>query len=188
MIVTTLAPPAAEPVSLAETKDFLRIAGTGEDELVASIIAGARARVEEAVGLALITRTLRVALDAWPVAMISRRSMTLPVRPAGDLVAVRVTQGGALLTMTETFNLAAGRSARLSWISGALPRPDPQTRIEIDYAAGFGEAASDVAESLRLAVKQLAAYAYQSRGYDGHGGPLPADVAALVAPWRRVRL
>jgi len=188
MIVTTLEAPAAEPVGLAETKEFLRIAGAGEDSLVTGLIAGARARIEEAVGLALISRTLRVALDAWPVAMLSRRSMTLPVRPAGELAAVRVVQDGAAVDVIDRFSLATGRAARLSWIAGALPHHDARTQIEIDYVAGFGEAAGDVAESLRLAVKQLVAHAYQARGFDARGDLLPADVAALVAPWRRVRL
>lgn len=188
MIVTTLAAPASEPVGLAEAKEFLRIGRSSEDDLVGRLIAGARMRIEEAVGLALITRTLRVTLSAWPVAMMSRRNMTLPVRPAGELVAVRAVQGGATVEATERFVLAAGRAARLSWIAGDLLRPDRFTSIEIDYTAGFGEAAEDVADSLRLAVKQLAAHVYHARGVDGRGDVLPPDVAALVAPWRRVRL
>ncbi len=188
MIVTTLEAPAAEPVGLAEAKEFLRIAGTGEDSLVAGLIASARARIEEAVGLALISRTLRVTLDGWPTALNSRRRMTLPVRPAGSLVAVRIVRQGVPEDLTAQFVLTPGRAARLSWISGHLPWTGPGKVIEIDYVAGLGEAASDVAESLRLAVKLLVAHTYQSRGFDGRGDLLPADVAALVAPWRRVRL
>lgn len=188
MIVTTLEAPAAEPVGLVEAKEFLRISGTGEDSLVTGLIASARARIEEAVGLALISRTLRVTLDGWPMSLTSYRRKTLPVRPAGSLVAVRIVRQGAPEDLTAHFTLTPGRSARLTWISGVLPRTGPGKVIEIDYVAGFGEAASDVAESLRLAVKLLAAHAYQSRGFDGRGDLLPADVTALVAPWRRVRL
>ena len=63
MIVTTLAPPAAEPVSLAEAKEYLRIGGDGEDGLVGSLIAGARARIEGLASVAMITRSLRVTMD-----------------------------------------------------------------------------------------------------------------------------
>ena len=188
MIVTTLEAPAAQPVGLAEAKEFLRISGAGEDSLVTSLIASARARIEEAVGLALISRTLRVTLDGWPMAMNARRRMTLPVRPAGSLVGVRIVRQGVPEDLTAQFSLTPGRSARLNWISGVLPWTGPGKVIEIDYVAGFGEAASDVAESLRLAVKLLVAHTYQSRGVDTRGDLLPADVAALVAPWRRVRL
>ncbi len=63
MIATMLAPPAAEPVGLAEAKDYLRIAGDGQDGLVGELIAAARSRVEELTGVAMIMRSLRLTLD-----------------------------------------------------------------------------------------------------------------------------
>lgn len=114
MIVTTLEAPAAEPVGLAEAKEFLRISGSGEDNLVTGLIASARARIEEAVGLALISRTLRVTLDGWPMAMNARRRMTLPVRPAGALAAVRIVRHGVPEDLTAQFVLTPGRAARLA--------------------------------------------------------------------------
>ena len=63
MIVTMLAVPAAEPVGLAEARDYLRISGTSENGLVSHLIATARSRIEEATGFAMITRSLRVELD-----------------------------------------------------------------------------------------------------------------------------
>ncbi len=188
MIVTTLAPPAAEPVGLAEAKEFLRIAGEGEDVLVAELIAGARALIEEAIGLAFISRTLRVTLDGWPMVLRERRRMTLPVRPAGGLEAVRIVRDGVPEDLTAQFSLMPGRSAHLAWISGGLPRTGPGRVIEIDYVAGFGAEASDVNDSLRLAVKRMAAHVYETRLAEGRPLSLPDDVAALVAPWRRVRL
>jgi uncharacterized phiE125 gp8 family phage protein len=190
MIVTTLAAPAAEPLGLAEAKDYLRIAYDGEDALVSTLIAAARSRIEELAGVAMIARTLRVTLDRWPKDMITTRTLRLPVRPAGELVAVTARDAaGGPETVTDRFTLASGRSARLVWTTGAFPWPGARTNaVEIDYTAGFGEAPEDVADGLRLAVKRLAAHAYHARDAETIAGPLPEDVAGLVSPWRRVKL
>ncbi len=188
MNITTLAEPAAEPVGLAEAKAFLRITGAGEDGLVTELVAAARRAIEDAIGLALISRTLRVTLDGWPMVLHSRRRMTLPVRPALSLEAVRIVRDGVPEDLTAQFSLAPGRAARLSWVSGSLPWTGPGRVIEIDYVAGFGTDASDVADSLRLAVKRMTAHIYETRHADGRPTRLPDDVAALVSPWRRVRL
>jgi len=190
MIVTTLAGPAAEPVGLAEAKDYLRIGNDGQDALVEGLIASARARIEELTGVAMIVRSLRVTLDWWPRGTAERRWMRLPIRPAGALSAVRVYDGyGDATAVTSRFTLPAGRAAKLMWTDGAFPWPGQRVGgIEIDYAAGFGEAAEDVADSLRLAVQRLAAHAYNARDPETIAGPLPVDVAGLIGPWRRVQL
>lgn len=190
MIVTTLAGPAAEPVGLAEAKDYLRIGGDTEDDLVTHLIAEARARIEELTGVAMISRSLRLTLDWWPRGMAERRWMRLPVRPAGALSVVRVFDGyGEAHVVTDRFTLPAGRAARLMWTDGVFPWQGQRVAgIEIEYEAGFGEAAEDVAEGLRLAVKRLVAHAHASRDADTIAGPLPVDIASLVGPWRRVRL
>ncbi len=190
MIVTMLAPPAAEPVGLAEAKDYLRVAGDGQDGLIGELIAGARSRIEELAGVAMITRRLRVAFDWWPQGTVERRWVRLPVRPSGELVAVRVYDGfGVASDVTSRFTLPAGRSGKLMWTDGAFPWPGQRIGgIEVDYDAGFGEAPDDVAEGLRLAVKRLAAHAYNARDPGTLAEALPLDIAGLLSPWRRVRL
>ncbi len=190
MRVTTLAAPAVEPVGLAEAKDYLRLGFDGEDGLIADLVAAARGRIEALAGLALIERTLRVTLGCWPNGMVERRSMRLPVRPAGALVAVRVFDAqGASEDVSDRFRIDGGRAARLIWTEGAFAWPGRRwDGVEIDYVAGFGAAADDVASGLRLAVLRLAAHAYQTRDAGSIGGKLPEDVAGLISPWRRVRL
>lgn len=175
---------------LAEAKEYLRISGDGEDGLVSSLISGARARIEALAGVAMISRTLRVTMDGWPQGAIEKRTVVMPVRPADELVAVRVfDRAGVAETVTGRFSLARGRSARLVWTSGAFPWPGQRHNgIEVDYVAGFGEEPDDIAEALRLAVKRLVAHAYQKRDGETLNGPLPEDVAGLISPWRRVLL
>jgi uncharacterized phiE125 gp8 family phage protein len=190
MNVTTLVAPSAEPLGLAEAKDYLRIAFDGEDELVTGLISGARSRIEETARVALITRTLRVTLDRWPARTVETRVLRLPVRPADGLISVKVFDAeGAPESVTGRFTLSPGRSSRLIWTSGAFPWPRARANaIEVEYTAGFGEAAEDVPEALSLALKRLVAHAYHSRDAATLRGELPEDVAGLISPWRRVSL
>src|SRR4051812_7717821 len=79
-------PPAAEPVTLAEAKAYLRVVTGDEDALVALLIGAARRHVEGATGLALMPQGWSFFLDAWPCA----RAIALPVSPIIAIEAVRV--------------------------------------------------------------------------------------------------
>ena len=190
MTFTTLVPPAAEPVSLADAKAYLRVGHDGEDALVASLIAAARSRIEALTGLAMIERTLIVTLDRWTCGTVETRRVQLPMRPAGSLTAVRVYDAaGTPATVTDRFAVEAGHSGKLVWVAGGFPWPRQRTRgIEIEYVAGFGSGPEDVPAGLALAVNRLAAHGYQARDPGSLQDRLPEDVAGLLAPWRRVRL
>lgn len=72
-----------------------------------------------------------------------------------------------------------------------LDQPSPgSTRngIEIDVVAGYGTP-DDVPETLRHAVRLLAADWYERRGAAvGSEPPVPEQVTRLIAPCRKVRL
>ncbi len=190
MTVSTLAPPAAEPVSVADAKAYLRIGNDAEDDLVAGLVAAARARIEAATGLALVHRTVRVKLDRWTCGTVETRRVELPVRPAASLVSVKVFDAaGEAQTVTDRFAVEAGHGGKLVWVAGGFPWPRQRVGgIEIDYVAGFGAEGADVPAGLALAVKRLAAHGYHARDAGLLQDRLPEDVAGLVSPWRRVRL
>lgn len=58
--------PGAEPVTLAELKQYLRLGHASEDELLAGLIRAAREDLERATGLALIEQDWRLVLDRVP--------------------------------------------------------------------------------------------------------------------------
>jgi uncharacterized phiE125 gp8 family phage protein len=184
-----LAPPAIEPVTLDEARDYLRLDSEDEDELLASLISAARHLVEAASGQMLIHQTWRLSLNAWPV----MGRLRLPIEPLDAIMAARVLDGEGAAREIDLDALAIDAGARPPAILaiGALPQPGRKLNgIEIDVRVGHGAAAADVPPQLRLAVLKLVAHWFENRG-DMTGeriSAMPGEVTALTAPWRRVRL
>jgi uncharacterized phiE125 gp8 family phage protein len=184
--------PAVEPVTLGEAKAHLRIDGTAEDTLIASLIVTSRLHVEAAAGLALVTQHWSWYLDAWPPG----RAVELPLRPIQSIAAVRLyDESGAATTLEPAAYLldGAGLRPRLVRLGAPVwPRPGRIANgIEIAFAAGYGGAAADVPAPIRQAILILVAHWYEHRSplEDGaHAAPLPTMVSELLAPYRTPRL
>jgi uncharacterized phiE125 gp8 family phage protein len=179
MPLIPLTPPAEEPVSLAAAKRFLRLDHPDDDALIATLIAAARATVEAFTGCAIVTRTVRETLDVWP--------QRLSVRPVQSIEAIRVRTitGDALTLDPSLYALIDGDTApRVRFLA---PPPAPAGGpggIEIDYVAGFGDAA-DAPPALQQACLGLVAHLYANREADA---PTPSAIFALMTPFARARL
>lgn len=187
-----IAPPASEPVTLAEAKAWLRVDTSDEDQAIAFLIGAARETVEAATRRALVAQSWRLALDDWPFTLLQRPEMALPLAPLASVTAVRVYDaGGQPQLLTSALWRVVGATDRARMMFAAQPpRPGvPAGGIEIDCVVGYG-AAADVPAPLRQAILMLMADWFENRG-DGEGAqatPLPKRVAALLAPYRRGRL
>lgn len=93
-----LTAPAVEPLSLAETKDYLRVEHNDDDDLIGALIAASRIHVEAQTRRALITQTWRITLDAWP------SEGRLPIRP--PLFAGLLLMAGELLLQDTNVSAA----------------------------------------------------------------------------------
>jgi len=181
--------PAAEPLSLEETKTFLRVENNDDDPLIAALITAARMHIETQAQAALVTQRWRMVFACWP------RHGRIAVRPGPlkALTAVRVLDfhGNAQTLDTQGFVPDPGASA-LAFIPWAVPVPGRiAAGIELDVTVGFGDAATDVPEPLRQAMRLLVAHWYENRGLVAAGSQtamLPSTVAALVAPYRMLSL
>ena len=184
-----LAAPAAEPLSLTDAKNFLRVEHDADDAIIAALVSAARNHVEALTRNALIAQTWRLVLDRWP----DGGRITPRIGPLRALAAVRVFSGsGEASTIDpETFVIdrAAGVIAAPGW---SLPAPGRGVAgIELDIEVGFGEVSSDVPQILLQAIRMLVAHWYENRGLIAIGqsiAMMPASVNAMISSHRVLSL
>jgi len=184
-----ITPPVVEPLTLAEAKSYLRVETDDDDTVIAALIAAARLHVEAQTQTALITQGRRLVLDCW-----TERGR-IPVRPGPlqALVAARVFDfdGHVRVIETQSFVPDTGSSI-LAFMPWAVPLPTRiAAGIELDVTVGFGDAASDVPEPLRQAMRLFIAHWYDNRGLIAagtHAVALPSAAATLIAPYRMLSL
>jgi uncharacterized phiE125 gp8 family phage protein len=188
MASNLLTPPAAEPLSLAEAKAFLRLETADDDPLIAAFISTARLHVETQTGLALITQSWRMVLDCWP----AKGRIAVRPAPLQVLIAARVFDfDGESRTVDPQAFVPDTSTSTLSFIPWALPMPTRiAAGIELDFIAGFGDAADDVPDPLRQAIRLLVAHWHENRAAIAGAAtaPVPTNAAALIAPYRRLPL
>jgi uncharacterized phiE125 gp8 family phage protein len=165
--ITLVTAPATPAVSIEEAKVYVRLAGDdgSHNALLANLVGAATSVVERKTGLALITRTYALQLDGFPGG--ADPVIYLPKPPALAVSLVRyLDDAGSWITLD-----AALYTADVASVPGRVaPAPDtawPGTRrmlgaVQVTYTAGYGPAASDVPEDLRLAILMLAGHWYDN--------------------------
>lgn len=183
--------PALEPVSVADAKAHLRIDGTAEDALIASLILTSRLHIEAALGYALIAQSWTLLLDAWP----DGTSVVFPIRPILSIASARVLSATGVPTVMAASDYVLDGTAitpRLVRTGSNWPLPGKAANgIEIAFTAGFGAAATDVPAPMRHALLLLVAHWYEHRDPIEIGSSLsniPKAVSDLLTPYRPVRL
>ena len=184
--------PGIEPVSLAEVKAHLRLDGTAEDALLASLILTSRLHIESALGLALISQAFSLKIDAWP----SDRVIVAPMRPLQEVTAIRVTGRDNSISELPAASVRIDAGAafpRIVLLDTAVP-PQPGSAvngIEIAFRAGFGDTPSSVPAPIRHALLLLVSHWYEHRDPIEIGtaeARIPAAVSALLEPFAVKRL
>jgi uncharacterized phiE125 gp8 family phage protein len=188
MSAILLTAPAVEPVSLAEAKAFLRVEHNDDDDVIEALASASRIHVETQTRRALVTQGWRLSFNVWPE---DGRVPVVP-GPLQELTAARVYDfnGTAHAVDVQNFVPDVATSA-LAFAPWAVPAPGRiAAGIELDVMVGYGDAATDVPEPLRQAVRLLIAHWYENRGLAALGTVtvLPSTVAALIAPYRTLSL
>jgi uncharacterized phiE125 gp8 family phage protein len=199
--------PALEPVSLAEVRAHMIIddsIGTDDDDVITGLIVAARIHVEKVTGKAMITRTMAMVLNHWPVTagQVYAPGGTLEIKrgPFQSVTKVETfnEDGDATVWAADNYysNPSNGRGVLCPKGQSYFPTPTRAVAgIRVEFTAGYG-GASDVPESLTLAVKMLVAHWYEHReavAVDKDARPtvshgVPHGFDALVGKYKTYRL
>lgn len=183
--------PNEAPVTLAEAKEHLRVEIADDDDYITNLVDAARVYCESGWGLALITQSHRVLLDAWPTGGLKLRPY-----PVASVTHVKLWDGSAFATSSLSTQLITGRPALLVLADGASPPVPARTRqgIEVEFVSGFGDAA-DVPAAIKQAILLLVGHWYENReasvssktGF-GVSADLTRGVEDLMAAYRSPRI
>jgi len=188
LMLTT--PPASEPVSIAELREYLRLAADADDALLSEMVKAARGICEGFTGRCFIAQGFSLFLVALP----QSGDISLPRRPflALDFVKTHAPDGTAAEEDMARYeiDIAGGRVALKA---GALPPQSVKRQggIEIGFTAGYGVTAEQVPAALRQAVLRVAADLYEKRGdMQSPSGSviLRSGAAGLLQPFRIIGL
>lgn len=176
--------PTVEPVTAAEVQSQLGIDAGEQNAQIELYIAAAREICEQMTGLALITQVWRMTLDRWPSshrepwwdgvrqgsigdlhASGRDSQLLLPRYPLQSVDSVKADT--VAITVGDYFNVdTTQKPGRLVLKYGETFPPiiDTANAVDIEYTAGYGNAATDVPAALRLAIIQMASHMFEHRG------------------------
>lgn len=178
MIVKRITSPAGLPYMPGDVTDHLRI----EDDQVTEGYRHMKAAAQEAEAygqLALLTQTIRVTFEVWPVP--HGLTLPLPIAPVIDPGSVTMTADGAPFT---GFTVITGLRPAL-----VLTGDCPSGRVVIEYDAGFGVDASAIPPAPAHAILDQASAFFDERGVGaGKSNGMSPHFARIVARYRRVAL
>ena len=172
-------PPATFPVTLDEAKNFLRVDGSEDDDLINGAIATATQLAEAWTKRAFITQGWEVVLDQSPAG-----ALVLPKPPLVEVASVTVIgdDGGETIVPPDTY--WADRFGRLMNARGhAWPHHRGFASFIVAFTAGYGLAAS-VPAPIKQAILQAVGHLYANR----EAQELPPGAETLLRPYLVYRM
>lgn len=178
--------PATEmAISLEDAREHLRLGDLhSDDKYLIALIKAVTRNVEQYLGRALLTQTIRDTHDKFPCVS---EAITLRIGPVQTITGItyRDEAGDAQTVDSASYvqDLSAapariGLAANATW-------PTPQNRIaavNINYEAGYGDTSSDIPEDIKIAIKLLLYDLYENRADAVR--KYPTAVEAILAPYR----
>ena len=181
--LTEVTAPSVEPVATSEAKAFLRVDHSTQDTLIAELVKAARTQVEQDTGRSLINTTWDLTFDEFPAS----RAITLARLPLVSVTHIKsYDEDDAATTLASSAYLVDTAQGRICLNDDEDWPPDVRTHSGgvIRFVAGYGTAATDVPQPLRLAVYQLMTHYFENADPVGDFDRVNMAYAAHIAPYR----
>lgn len=165
LAVTTA--PTTEPLELGDVKTHLRFPYDYEDALIRSLITAARLYCETVTGMALVTQTLRLTVDAFPT-WKQNSEFWLPRPPLASVTSIKYDDANEVeqTVSTSVYTVNTATTPGIIGLKSGQEWPaDCSTKIgsvRIVYVAGYG-AASAVPATVKQAMLLLIGHWFTSR-------------------------
>lgn len=156
-----------------------------QDEVLRANLRAAIRMIEGRISKVLLARRFVLRLSRWR----NGAAQTLPLAPVLSVTQVALTDRAGGVAVVDPARWQLERDAHRPQLvarAGLLPTVPAQGAVAITFDAGFGPDWAHVPADLAQAVFLLAARFYEHRG--GTDAEVSPDVAALIAPYRSVRL
>lgn len=194
--------PKAEPVLLAEVKQFMRVDDTADDGVIQSLVAAAVQHLDGRdgwLGRAFMPQTWELRLgcfpggdDAMPWLSWSRQvCIEVPLSPLASVTSIKyldATTGTETTLATSEYTVITGdEPGRIEPAYGKVwpSARDVSEAVKVRFVAGYAKP-GDIPKPLTLGIKALVAHWYENREAVSPSAlaPVPMHVESLLAPFR----
>lgn len=207
--------PTVEPVTVAEVKNVLRVDHSSDDTLIGYLITAARTSSEAYTRRAFVTQTWKMFMDNFsgytngyilggsgtydiPLSAFNvRSSIEIPQAPLQSITHLKTYDDDDNATTFDSSNYFVSTKSGDFAQPGSLTLRQSSTfpivcrvkdGVEIQFVAGYGDAALDVPQQIRMAVQEEAAFLYNNRG-SCDGKSVNSGIAkTLLAQFRIMKL
>ncbi|MBC8284362.1 MAG: phage head-tail connector protein [Nitrospinae bacterium] len=201
--------PSLEPVTLAETKELLRIDDNNDDSLISSMVTAIRQQAEEWTSRSLLMQTWTLWLDEINIGSRAPdwngRVIVIPRPPLQSVTFIKTydTENvGSVFDASNYFVDTAPSPGRIalnensSWPTSLRKI----SSVEIEFITGYGVSTDDVPEGIRQGMLQWIKllFANKSKLYESDEStpgllemnriPIPPLVRILWEPYRLIQL
>lgn len=201
--LTIVTAPTIEPLTSAETINYLRLDSGVDNMLIESLITTARNWVENYTNRTMINTTYKLSLDniseldvpikeglyTAPYKSMYLDYIELPRSPVSSVTHVKYFNDSDTESTWATSNYYVDTARVPSRIvlrdGGSWPTDLRNANgIEVTYVAGYGSNRSDVPEAIKTAMLQYIINLYEHRGDDeGRNLNPPMMVTSLLQPY-----
>ena len=169
-----------EPVSLTEAKAWLRVDHSDEDLIITALISSSTRMAEDFMGRAIMQQNLKLSLDCFP------EVIELPMAPVVSVTTLKYLDDAGDLQTLGSDKYVVDTESTPPRIIPTYSESWPTTRdtinaVRVEYVAGYGEAQSDIPETIRMGVLIAIVHIFDNR----HGDDVfPSAGQSTLRPFR----